>query len=216
KIVDLSMDIYHGAPTFAFDPKCGVIVHNTVQSIGYNITQLSMSTHQGTHMDAPFHFLDDGKTVDQLDLEKCIGDAVLIDLSHKKPKEPIDIEDFEPYIDRIGRGARVVYRTDWYKEYPNMHYFSDFPYMTIDLAKWLVSREVALIGMDVPTPNPTDYDPVHKILLGAEIVIVEGLARLGDIGRDEFFLMAAPLRIRGRDGSPIRALAIIDDKPLMI
>jgi len=209
KLIDLSMDIYHAAPTFAFDPKCAVIVHNTVDSIGYNITQLSMSTHQGTHLDAPFHFLDDGKTVEQLDLTKCIGDALLVDLSHKQAKEPLTVEDFAHVADRIGEGTRLIYRTDWYKQFPHKHYFSDFPYMTIELAEWLAERKIAMIGMDVPTPNPTDFDPVHKILLRAEIVIVEGLANLGDVGTDEFFFMAAPLRIVGRDGSPVRALAML-------
>jgi kynurenine formamidase len=209
KIVDLSLDIYDGAPTFAFDPKCAVIVHNTIDSIGYNMTQLSIGTHQGTHLDAPFHFLDDGKTVDQLDLHKCIGPALLVDLSHKKAKEPLTVEDFAHVADRIGEGTRLIYRTDWHKQFPHKHYFTDFPYMTIELAAWLAERKIGMIGMDVPTPNPTDFDPIHKILLREEIVIVEGLANLGDIGAEEFFFMAAPLRIKGRDGSPVRALAIV-------
>ncbi|MFC4306991.1 cyclase family protein [Cohnella boryungensis] len=210
KIIDLSLDIYHSAPTFPLDPKCAVIVHHTVDSMGYNISQLVMSTHQGTHLDAPFHFLDEGKTVEQLDLDKCIGEALLVDLTHKRPKEPITVDDFMPVADRIGEGTRLIYRTDWHKQYPQKHYFSDFPYMTVELARWLAERKIGLIGMDVPTPNPTDFDPVHKILLGAEIVIVEGLARLGDIGAERFFFMAAPLRIAGRDGSPVRALAMLE------
>lgn len=210
KLIDLSMEIYHGAPTFALDPKCAVIVHNTVDSIGYNITQLSMSTHQGTHLDAPFHFLDDGKTIEQLDLSRCIGEALVVDLSHKKACQPIEVSDFLPYEHRIKEGTRLIYRTDWYKEYPNKYYFTDFPYMTIELAQWLADRKIALIGMDVPTPNPTDFDSVHKILLGAEIVIVEGLAHLGDIGQEECFFIAAPLKIVGRDGSPIRAIAMVE------
>jgi arylformamidase len=210
KLIDLSMDIYHGAPTFASDPKCAVIVHNTVDTIGYNISQLSISTHQGTHLDAPFHFLNEGTTVDQLDLHQCIGEALLVDLSHKKAREAIDVADFLPYESRIHEGTRLIYRTDWHTEYPLKHYFSDFPYMTIELAQWLADRKIAMIGMDVPTPNPTDYDPIHKILLGAGIVIVEGLARLGDIGQEEFFFFAAPLKITGRDGSPIRAIAMLE------
>ncbi|OMF26517.1 hypothetical protein BK133_20395 [Paenibacillus sp. FSL H8-0548] len=210
KLIDLSMDIYHGAPTFALDPKCAVIVHHTVDSMGYNMTQLSMSTHQGTHLDAPFHFLDEGKTVDELDLHRCIGEAMLVDLTHKKAGEPIIISDFGAYKDRIGEGTRLIFRTDWYKQYPHKHYFTDFPYMTLELAQWLADRKIAMIGMDIPTPNPTDFDPVHKILLGAEIVIVEALANLGDIGQEQFFFMAAPLKILGRDGSPVRAIAMVE------
>lgn len=211
RFVDLSVDIYHGAPNFAWDPKCAVIVHNTTETIGYNMTQLSIATHQGTHLDAPFHFLDDGKTVDQLELSRCVGQAILVDLTHKKPKEAIGVSDFAPYGDKIGEGTKVIYRTDWFKQLPDRRYFTDFPYMTVELAQWLADCKIGLIGMDVPTPNPTDYDPVHKILLGAEIVIVEGLANLGEIGAGEFFFAAAPLRIRGRDGSPVRAYAMVGE-----
>ncbi|RXZ79791.1 cyclase family protein [Paenibacillaceae bacterium] len=213
QLVDLSLDIYHGAPTFAWDPKCAVVVHNTIETIGYNISQLSLSTHQGTHLDAPFHFLADGKTVEQLDLHKCIGEAFLIDLSHKQAKEPICVSDFLPFESYITEGSRIIYRTDWYKQFPGLHYFSDFPYMTLELAQWLADRKIGMIGMDVPTPNPADYDPVHKILLGAEIVIVEGLAYLDQVKQSEFFFMAAPLKVSGRDGAPIRAVAMLEDSP---
>ena len=167
--IDLSLDIYHVAPTFAFDPKCAVIVHNTVDSI---------------------------------------GNALFVNLSHKKPKEPITVDDFAHVADRIGEGTRLIYRTDWDAQFPQKHYFFDFPYMTIELAEWLAERKIDMIGMNVPTPNPTDFDPVHKILLGAEIVIVEGLANLLNLEQEEFFFIAAPLRIRGRNGSPVRALAM--------
>ena len=66
---------------FPFDPKIAVVVHNTVASIGYNITQISMSTHQGTHLDVPYHFYDDGKTVDQMPLDRFYGPAALVDLA---------------------------------------------------------------------------------------------------------------------------------------
>ncbi|MBM7568865.1 cyclase family protein [Paenibacillus sacheonensis] len=211
RMIDLSLEIYHGAPTFAWDPKCAVIVHNTTESIGYNITQFSMSSHQGTHLDAPFHFLDNGRTVEQLTLAQCVGEALLIDLSHKKPREPITVDDFEAYASRITEGAKVIYRTDWCSQFPAKHYFSDFPYMTIELAEWLAARRIGMIGMDVPTPNPTDYDPVHKVLLGAEIVIVEGLQGLRQINAETFFFSAAPLKLVGRDGAPVRAYGMLTE-----
>lgn len=210
--VDLSVDIYHGAPNFAWDPKCAVIVHNTIDTIGYNMTQLSMSTHQGTHLDAPFHFINGGKTVEQIDLNKCIGEVLLIDLSYKRAKEPLLIEDFLPYEPHILPGSRIIYRTDWDLQLPARQYFTDFPYMTVELAQWLADKKVGMIGMDVPTPNPADYEQVHHILLGAEMVIVEGLANLKSVPFDRFFFMAAPLKIRGRDGSPVRALAMLEER----
>jgi arylformamidase len=209
-IVDLSMDIYHGAPTFSFDPKCGVIVHNTVESIGYNITQLSISTHQGTHLDAPFHFFNDGITVDKLPLEACMGEAVKIDLSNKKKKEPILIEDILPYERQIVKGARIIYQTNWDKVYPDKSYFSEFPYLSKELARWFADKKIGLLGMDTPTPNPIDWLEVHHILLGSNIVIVEGLANLIKIKSDSFYFVALPLKIAGRDGSPVRAVGITE------
>ena len=70
QLIDLSHPLEHGQLNFAWDPKISVIPHNTVASIGYNITQISLSSHQGTHLDAPFHFYDDGKTLDQMRLEQ--------------------------------------------------------------------------------------------------------------------------------------------------
>ena len=81
RLIDLSHPLEHGQLNFPFDPKIAVVVHNTVASIGYNITQISMSTHQGTHLDVPYHFYDDGKTVDQMPLDRFYGPAVLVDLA---------------------------------------------------------------------------------------------------------------------------------------
>ena len=72
KLIDLSYPLEHRQLNFPWDPKISVIPHNTVSSIGYNITEFSMSTHQGTHLDAPFHFYDDGKTIDQVELERFL------------------------------------------------------------------------------------------------------------------------------------------------
>ncbi|MDO8685132.1 MAG: cyclase family protein [Clostridiales bacterium] len=207
RIIDLSMDIYHEAPTFAYDPKCAVIVHNTVESIGYNITQISMSSHQGTHLDAPFHFINDGTTVDELPLESFAGKAFLVDMRHKKPHEPLNIDDFLPYENRISKGTRLIYQTGWDKKFPDKSYFSEFPYLTKELADWFAGKGIMMLGMDTPTPNPVDWKYVHHALLGKGIVIVEGLANLNKITADEFLFVAAPLRLKGRDGSPVRALA---------
>jgi len=208
KIIDLSLSIYNEAPTFTYDPKCAIIVHNTIESIGYNITQLSMSSHQGTHLDAPYHFIDGGLTVDKLPPESFAGRAVMMDMSHKKPKEPITVKDFIPYEKFVLKGSRIIYRTGWDRKFPEKDYFTDFPYLSAGLADWFAAREITMLGMDTPTPNPDDWMYVHRTLLGKGVVIVEGLANLEKVKCSEFFFVAAPLKIDGRDGSPVRALAI--------
>src|SRR5512135_158227 len=137
KLIDLSHPLEHGQPNFAWDPKISVIPHNTVKSIGYNITQVSFSTHQGTHLDAPFHFFDDGKTVDQIALERLYGPATLVDLapgSDLEGKTPLTVEMFEPYEEDFQPGAKIIYRTGWSRKFGTSEFFSDYPTLTLDAA----------------------------------------------------------------------------------
>lgn len=210
KVIDLTLPIYHSAPTMPLDPKCAVIVHHTIDSMKYNITQLIISTHHGTHLDAPFHFFDDGRTVDKLDLSKCVGPAKVLDFTHLKKLHSITVKDFEPYKEHVKPGSRLVLKTGWSKNFPMKEYFSDGPMISVGLAKWLVRKKIAMLGLETPGVHPVEWEKVHKILLKAEIVIVEGLAYLNKLKKDNIFFITAPLKIKGRDGSPIRAMAIED------
>ncbi len=213
KLVDLSHPLEHGQLNFPFDPKIGVVVHNTIASIGYNITQISMSTHQGTHLDVPFHFYDDGKTVDQIPLERFYGPAVLVDLapgSSLPAKTPITVEMLAPHEAKFQPAAKVIYRTGWDRTFGTPECLSDFPSLTLQAARWISERRIGLLGMDTLTPS-ADWKEVHWALLakGVEIVLVEGLTNLDQLP-ERFTLAAFPLNIKGRDGSPIRAVAIVD------
>jgi arylformamidase len=209
RLIDLSQGIFSKAPTYEGLPECLVTPTHTLEKDQLNMTLLTINTHGTTHLDAPFHFVADGRTVDQLDLSKCIGPARMIDLTHKGASQPVEIADLEAYDDTVVPGARLLFRFDWDKVYPEPRYFSDHPYLTVELAEWLASRKVAMIGLDTPTPNQTDWVKVHTILLRAEIVIVEALAHLERLPTHEFFFMAAPLLIVGRDGAPVRAMALV-------
>jgi len=212
-LIDLSHPLEHGQLNFPLDPKISVVVHNTVAAIGYNITQISMSTHQGTHVDAPFHFYDDGTTVDKMRLDQFYGPATLIDLAPRgrlRPKSPITPEMFAPHANKFHRGAKIIYRTGWSRKFGTPEFFSDFPTLTLDAARWIASRRIGLLGMDTPTPS-ADWKECHHILLrkGVEIVIVEGLTNLEKLPA-EFIFVGFPLSIKGRDGAPIRAVAVVN------
>ncbi|MBN2580444.1 MAG: cyclase family protein, partial [Pirellulales bacterium] len=154
-LIDLSHPLEHGQLNFPFDPKPSVLVHNTIDSIGYNITQISLSTHQGTHLDAPFHFFDDGKTLDQIPLERFYGPAVLVDLApggFLEAKQPITPEMFRPHEKKFTPGAKVLYRTGWDRAFGRPEFFRDFPSLTVEAARWIAQRRIGLLGMDTPTP----------------------------------------------------------------
>ena len=213
RLVDLSLDIYDHAPTFGPDPKTAVLPHMGVANMGYNITQLVLSTHLGTHLDAPFHFFDDGRTVEKLDLRRGCGPAWVLDFSHKGPKEEITPEDMAPHAAKVTPGSRLLFRTGWDKQFPQPHYFSDQPYLGAAVCRWLVERQVGTVALDMPTIYPADYITVHHILLRPEVLVIEGLTGLDRLRGAQVVLCALPLRVRGRDGSPCRAVAFDADEP---
>ena len=213
KLIDLSYPLEHGQLNFPWDPKISVLPHNTVSAIGYNITEISLSSHQGTHLDAPFHFYDDGKTIDRVQLDRFYGPAVLVDLapnSYLEAKTPIKVEMFKPYEDKLRQGAKIIYRTGWDRMFGKPEFFSDFPTLTLEAARWIAERRIGMLGMDTPTPS-TDWQECHLILLkeNVEIVIVESLTKL-DLLPEQFTFMGFPLNIKGRDGAPIRAVALVE------
>ncbi len=210
RIIDLSLDVFPGAPTFPGDPPCEFAMHTTVATTGYNLTRVCLGTHQGTHLDAPRHFFDGGRTVDNLDPRRWVGPAPLVDLSHKRSGDAIDLADLAPFDPQLRPGARLLYRVGWDRLFPRPEYFGNYPGLTLEAAEWLATRPISLLGMDTPGPHPSHWQTIHEVLLAAEIVIVEGLAHLDQLPPGDLFFVAAPLRLRGLDGSPVRALAILD------
>jgi kynurenine formamidase len=166
-----------------------------------NVTRLAIMVHTGTHMDAPFHFFDNGMTIDQVPLEQCTGVARSIDVQHVPPRGAIRIEDV-----RVAEGTRkVILHTGWWRNWGSTGYFFDHPVISGDAAQYLMDAGVHLIGIDVPSVDQPPF-PAHQVILGAGAVIVENLTRLDQIPEEIFYFSALPLSIAGRDGSPVRAI----------
>ena len=208
RIVDLTQNLYHGIRGLETEPK------STIADIGCNTTTLHLYSHAGTHMDAPLHFVDGGDTIDNVLLDRCIGPAVVFDLTHKRPNTSIMVEDMRPHADRITSGGRVLLRTDWSLHAEMEDYRTHQPRISPELARWFVERKIALIGVEpasvasLRSDTGDEITVVHQTLLKAGIVIVEGLTNLRELRRDEIEFIVLPLKIRGCDGSPVRAIAI--------
>ena len=214
RFVDLSHPLEDGQLSYPNDPEIHVTAHRTIKSHGVNVTRLEMGTHQGTHLDAPFHFFAEGATLDQIPLERFCGPARVVDLAPGgalEPKTPLGVEMFRAYAEAFEPGARVIYRTGWDRTFGRPEFFTDLPSLTLEAARWIAERRIALLGMDTPTPSKIAGRECHYALLGkgVEIVIVEGLANL-DLLPERFTFIGFPLNLKGRDGSPIRAVAAIE------
>jgi len=213
--IDLSHPLIDRAGAFPNDPKLAVIEFGRVATHKYNITQLVMGTHQGTHLDAMFHFFDDGRTLDQMPLDWFFGPAKVLKLPKSADGE-ITAEDLQKYENLLTPGARIILNTGWYRRFGTSEYFEHFPSLTLEAGRYLASRRIRLLGMDMPTPGKQWYE-LHHILLAknVEIVVVEGLANL-DALPSEFTFVGFPLNIKGRDGSPIRAVAVCNGESVSI
>lgn len=209
-LIDLSHPLIHGQQTFPMDPKLSIMPHGTTRTLKYNISHISMSSHQGTHLDAMYHFLDDGKTLDQMPLDWFYGPARVIRIP-KGAGDEVTKSDFERFEEYLLPGSKIILETGWHKMFGEDRFFEEFPSITQEAARYLASRKLRMIGMDMPTPS-RDWYEVHHILLAAdvEMVIVEALTNLDQLP-DEFTFIGFPMNLVGRDGSPIRAVGLVNE-----
>jgi kynurenine formamidase len=153
--------------------------------------------------------------VEALALEKCVGPAQVIDLTFLKPRDLITVEHLAPHAERIGPGTRLLLKTGWSARAGLADYRTHFPRVSLPLAEWLAERRIALLGVEAPAvagiTDKEELTTVHQTLLGAGIVIVESLANLDALQKEEVTFISLPLKIEGGDGSPVRAIAIEND-----
>ena len=209
-IVDLTLTMRPSMRGVEFE------VNSTIDGKGWNTTLLHLYSHAGTHLDAPCHFIEQGVALEDVSLEKCVGPAQVIDLSFVKPRELITVEHLSPYADKIGPGARLLLKTGWSARVGSPEYRNQLPRVSLPLAEWLARRNIALLGVEPPSVvdvnSKEELTSVHRVLLEAGIVIVEGLANLDALQGDEVTFIALPLKLEGGDGSPVRAIAIENDR----
>ena len=203
--VDLTRPIDDKMPGVTISPA------RTIEQNGWNATTLSFYSHSGTHMDAPCHFIHHGANLMDQNLHDIIGPAKVIDLTPVKPHERLTVEKLGTWVNRIDEGDRLLFRTDWYHQYPGDDYRHALPRISQQLADWLVEKKVAMIGVEPPSVadvnNIDEVTQVHRTLFRGGVTIVEGLVNLDQLDAEIVDLTVLPLPIVGGDGCPVRAVA---------
>ncbi|WP_286886523.1 cyclase family protein [Aneurinibacillus sp. UBA3580] len=215
RLVDLTMpwgpevQPLKGHPSITFTP---ITTHEVEKRSN---TEVLFSIHTGTHIDSPYHFFSDGKTIEQIPLDVFIGPALLVDVREvAKPNHEITLDELKTaggLTEELVQGKRLVLWGDWAsKHWNSKELYENNPYLSQEAAMWLRDAGVVAVGLDFAVDGAPPY-PNHPILLGSEIPLIENLVNLEAIHAREFTLIALPLPVVGGDGSPARVVAQIDD-----
>jgi len=203
KRIDISMPLFPGMPSFPGDPPLAVERLRTLErGDPYNISRLSLGSHAGTHVDPPVHFVPGGRAVDRVDLGSLNGPCRVVETdSRSRTVGPEAVNGLPPGTERVL--FRTANSARWAR---SLEFFSDYVGLSPAAANALVERDVRLVGLDSLSVenDPSGAFPVHHILLGRGILILEGLL-LDGVPGGEYLLECLPLRLRDGDGGPARA-----------
>jgi kynurenine formamidase len=200
-------------------------VNATVEKNGYFTRSFWMLEHYGTHLDAPAHFPPGKATVDQIPAKQLMGPAVVLDVRAEGSKDAdyrlssASIEEWEKRHGRIPEGAIVLLRTGWASRWPDAQRYRNqdaqgkmhFPGFSAEAAKLLIERKVSGLGCDTMSIDfgaSGDF-AVHHLALGAGLYHLENLADLTEMPESGAFLVAAPIKLEGGSGGPVRVFALL-------
>src|SRR3989338_1203973 len=172
KFIDLSQELSNETPVFPGDQKIEIKQEFTVKKDGFSLHSYSFSGHCSSHIDAPAHFIEDGKNLSQLPLDNFCGEGIVIPVENK---DVIDIDILNNVS--IKNSQIVLFYTGWAEKINSPKYFLNHPILNEKLAGRLSDLKVKMVGIDAPSPDKEPY-PVHKILLSHGILILENLTNL--------------------------------------
>lgn len=193
--IDITIPLSEKTPVFPGDPE---VRFEIIRKEGYNITSLCLSSHSGTHLDAPSHYMEGGLNVDEIPLESINGDSVVIDIVPVKGY--IEKEDIKENAD--GSGI-IILKTGFPSKPSDM---TSYKSLSSECAKYLADCGITCVVTDAPSIEAYDGEgTVHRILLENNISIIE-MAGLSGVCPGRYRMNALPLRLEGCDGAPVRAL----------
>ncbi|MDH5415777.1 MAG: cyclase family protein [Nitrosopumilus sp.] len=211
KPIDLTLTISKSLQSFPGSPQPQFILWSNIKDDGYNLELLFLSSHTGTHLDAPYHFVKNGIKIHQIPLNRLIRKAILIKLKKTK-NSSITKEDiilFEKKNGIIPNHSSVLFFTEWQKNLKKDNYFTENPGLDKLAANYLISKKINLVGIDSPSIDLGKDESfiVHHLFSKNNILIVENLTNLNKILSREFNLIILPLKLKDATGSPVRAVA---------
>ena len=218
-VIDLTRVISPGIKVYPGSPQPAFVRWSKFDTQGYDSEVMFLSTHTGTHMDAPCHFTLDGKSIDQIDVKRFICKDALLLKVRKERNELITRRDIIDCGVSIKKNDSIIFDTAWEKQYckkdskKTEDYVMANPGLGADASQFLVDRKVNAVAIDSPSIDAgTNNNFIsHKTLLSNDVLVIENLCNLQKLNRAlRFTLIVTPLKLVRATGSPIRAIGIVD------
>ena len=212
KIIDLTHTVTNDMTIFPGGEQPDNHVISTVAVNGWKETRLHMNSHNGTHMDAPAHVLEDGTTLDKIDVVNFVGMAALVDCTSVGEGEEIGLELIEKNKDIIANAEFIIFKTNWSKYWNSDKYLGEYPIISDEVVDFIISSKKKGIAFDTISVDPINSStlPKHHNILSNNILVFENLTNLDAVDNNIFVFCALPLKFENADGAPIRAIAMID------
>lgn len=219
RVVDLSHEIYDGMPTYPGARRVETEVIHTHERDGYQITALRLTTHHGTHVDAPIHFVSGRRTtLSEIPTADLVGEAVVLRVPCG-PDEAVDAARLDRALAEHGEALPerpiLLLNTGFHDRYGDDAelYGRHHPYVTEDGAAWLLRQDTRVVGLDASGferhgARIPEESVAHNTLLGAGVILIEELVRLDEVNWPRPLVVVAPLPVRHADGAPARVLAL--------
>lgn len=211
RVIDLSHLISEDMPVYPGTEGPRISRANTIERDGFAEKLITMYSHTGTHMDAPGHIIPGAPTLDRLEAGRFVGRAALVDVSRFAGGR-IDAAFIESVAPSIRGADYLILRSGWSRSWGRPEYFEGYPVLSEEAARLVCGLGLKGVGLDAISADGVGAEglPVHRVLLGAGLVIVENLASLEAVEAQPFTLVCLPLRLPDCDGSPVRAVALLD------
>ncbi len=179
-------------------------------SAWYIMTEISMWSHVGTHIESPYHYIKDGADVSEIPLRNVVGECTLLDFSHMKINEGLKLDEFIKKADLIQENDIVFLRFGLSKSY-RTDKSRTRPYLETEVVEWLVSKKIKCLGVDMSGIEKRGIpdQPNHRLLFSNNIPLIEHLANLDQITQSRFFVVAVPIRMHGVDACPVSVIALV-------
>ncbi|HHE31536.1 MAG TPA: cyclase family protein [Chlorobaculum parvum] len=213
RIVDLSHPVSPAMPLWPGTPEPSFSALSTIRRDGFGERWLQLSSHTGTHLDAPAHIIEGAATLDRLPVDCFIGKGVLLDLRSASFAETVSLEQLLVIRSKIEQADFLLLHSGWSRCWGRAEYNRDYPVLSPEAAAWLAGLGLKGVGIDAPSFDEAASEalPVHRVLLGAGLILIENLTGLEQLDGGDFLLSALPVPIVGAEACPVRAVGFISD-----